>query len=86
MYYHVSITALADRDESCNLYSLTWHFDVDEVMLTPASLRGMINGTKENFLGSWPTANINRPSKSMIRIDVEVRPTEEDTLSESKAA
>jgi hypothetical protein len=77
MYYRVSITCRANRDESCNLYNLTWHFDVDEVMLTPATLADMINAVKDRFLGSWPQRNINRPSKAIIPVDVEVAPIEE---------
>ena len=37
----------------------------------------MINATKDRFLGSWPQRNINRPSKAIIPVDVEVAPIEE---------
>jgi hypothetical protein len=72
MYYHVSITARNSRDESCDLYRLTWHFDVNEAHLTPSVLSDMINEVKDKYLISWPMRGVAAPSKAFIPVDVEI--------------
>jgi hypothetical protein len=94
MHHRIIITARNSRDESCDLYRLTWHFDVDVNEFTPKALKGLINEVKDEYLASWPQGkSVRAPSKAMIPIDVKVlsaldldEPIMESVPSESKAA
>jgi len=93
MYYHITISARNSRDESCDLYRLTWHFDVDVDVFSPVVLKDLINEVKDNYRTSWPQGrSVRCPDAAFIPVDVEVvavgdsEPTLEPVPGEGEAA
>jgi hypothetical protein len=72
LLYHISITARNSRDESCDLYRLNWHDDIQAEDFSPERLATLINQVKETYLDSWPMRGVAAPKKAFIPVDVEV--------------
>lgn len=72
MYYHISITARNARDESCDLYRLTRHFDVAGPDMSADAMTDMINEVKDLYLASWPMRGVAAPKRAFIPVDVVV--------------
>lgn len=71
MKYVLTVTARADRDESCNLY--TYRKSLDLGINPPSSqlTRQFCLDVKERFLESWPHPRNRVPT--LVPIDVDVR-------------
>lgn len=73
MYYSITISARNSRDESCDLYRLTWHFNVDADEFSPEMLKDLINEVKDKYLASWPQGkSVRATDKAFIPVDVDV--------------
>lgn len=70
MHYQLRITARADRDESCNLLTLTCTFDYGYEIPTPAQVKDTCHRVKNDFLDSWPHDRQAKPV--LVPLDVEI--------------
>jgi hypothetical protein len=71
MHYDLTITAVANRDESCNLLTLTeTHRFSIAAPPTAANIHDKCEAHKEKFLASWPH---NRQAKpTLVPLDVTI--------------
>ncbi len=70
MYVEVTITAVADRDESCNLLTMKEaHTFAYPDSPTPAKIREMCKAHKDKFLEMWPH---NQAKPVLIPLDVDI--------------
>lgn len=70
MKHLLTVTAYADRDASCNLYTYTETFDLGIERPSPALVKGHIEDVKERFVASWPHRRHNCPT--LIPIDADI--------------
>ena len=72
MYVSIRITAVANRDKSCNLltFSETHDFDYHN-QPTPAVVKDLCKEHKVKFLDMWPHNGTAKPT--LIPLDVDVR-------------
>jgi hypothetical protein len=72
MRIELTVTAVADRDPSCNLftYTRTYTFPLSRGML-PTRIREHAQLHKEEFREAWPHRGTNCPT--LIPIDVSVK-------------
>jgi hypothetical protein len=70
MNWLITVTAYADRDQSCNLYTLTETHNLGEQRPSPDTIRAMVQETKERFLESWPHRRNHPPT--LVPVDVDI--------------
>jgi hypothetical protein len=71
MYGEVTITAVADRDPSCNLLTYTQVHDFQyHNMPTPTVVKDLCKEHKRKFLEMWPH---NQAEPTLIPLDVTVK-------------
>jgi hypothetical protein len=79
MYINVRITAVADRDPSCNLLTYTEDHRFSIAMPpTPDKVRELLAAHKERFFEMWPHHRNAKPH--LVPLDVEI--TERDGSSD----
>ena len=72
MYYEVTVTAVADRDASCNLLTLTErHTYAITDPPTPRRIKKLCEALRQHFLESWP--HNRQAAPLLVPIDVEVK-------------
>jgi hypothetical protein len=71
MYIELTITAVANRDESCNMltFNETHRFSI-AMPPTPDKVRQLLEDHKAKFLEMWPHKGVAKPS--LIPLDVTV--------------
>ena len=71
MYINLTITAVADRDESCNLLTFTETHRYSIAMPpTAGQIREVLAAHKDKFLEMWPHRGVNQPR--LVPMDVYV--------------
>lgn len=68
--YLLTVTAMADRDESCNLYTYTETFDLGSRRPTPAKVCSHVEDVKQTFLDSWPHHRQAKPIVVPVNVDI----------------
>jgi hypothetical protein len=70
MKYLLTVTAYADRDPSCNLYTYTETFDLGFERPSADLVKAHIEDVKERFTASWPHPRHRNPT--LIPIDADI--------------
>jgi hypothetical protein len=70
MHYHLIVTARLDRDESCNLFTLTESKDFGIECPTPLQIKEFCREVKERFTEAYPH---NQGIVVLVPIDAEVK-------------
>lgn len=72
MYIELTITAVADRDESCNLLTFSEKHRYSIAMPpTPEQIKLLLQKHKDKYLEMWP--HHRQASPTLIPLDVDVR-------------
>lgn len=77
MYYEITITAVADRDESCNLLTLTERH-IFRISQTPnvEQVKELLKAHKVKFLDMWP--HNRQAAPTLVPIDVTIKQYERE--------
>jgi len=70
MKYLLTVTAYADRDPSCNLYTYTETFDLGIERPSAELVRSRLEEAKQSFIDSWPHRRNRCPT--LIPIDADI--------------
>jgi hypothetical protein len=75
MYIELTITAIADRDDSCNMFTYTeaYNFRISDPP-TPDKIRALLQEHKDKFMEMWPHKGVAKPH--LVPLDVSVRTLE----------
>jgi hypothetical protein len=72
MYYEITLTAVADRDPSCNLLTFTErHTYAITDPPTPTRIKQLCQQHVQRYLEAWPHNRTAKPI--LVPIDVEVK-------------
>lgn len=75
MHYDLTITAVANRDESCNLFSLT---EVHRFSIaappTSAKIKALLEEHKVKYLAAWPHRRTAAPT--LVALDATINLTD----------